>query len=149
MYYFVQPTVQSSKIVFYQNNLQINFLPIKLTDYNWLIASVLRCNTSCTLSTVSFASLSPIQVSTSDGLCSFGGSGVLTRHCLSLLEVIEGLGQAGSVGQDVEVVVQRVYSVPLPDCSPLSILKPRVPSRSSSAPPPAEKGKTRYCWTSW
>ncbi|XP_038573777.1 DNA repair-scaffolding protein isoform X2 [Micropterus salmoides] len=85
------------------------------------------------------------QVSTSDGLCSFGGSGVLTRHCLSLLEVIEGLGQAGSVGQDVEVVVQRVYSVPLPDCSPLSILKPRVPSRSSSAPPPAEKGKTRLC----
>ncbi|XP_041804712.1 DNA repair-scaffolding protein isoform X2 [Chelmon rostratus] len=86
------------------------------------------------------------QVVDSDALCSFGGSGVLTRHCLSLLEAIEGLGQAGSVGQDVEVVVQRVYSIPVPDCS---ILKPRVLSRSSSAPPspppPAEKGKTRLC----
>ncbi|XP_076601867.1 DNA repair-scaffolding protein isoform X1 [Chaetodon auriga] len=88
------------------------------------------------------------QVVGFDALCSFGGSGVLTRHCLSLLEAIEGLGQAGSVGQDVEVVVQRVYSIPVPDCSPISILKPRVPSRSSSGPPPppaAEKGKTRLC----
>ncbi|XP_068593595.1 DNA repair-scaffolding protein isoform X2 [Cebidichthys violaceus] len=80
------------------------------------------------------------------------GSGVLARHCVSLLEAIEGLGQAGSVGQDVEVVVQRVYSIPVPDCSPVSILKPRLPSRSSSAPPPPpppspppEKGKTRLC----
>ncbi|XP_040911351.1 DNA repair-scaffolding protein isoform X2 [Toxotes jaculatrix] len=81
-----------------------------------------------------------------DAPCSFGGSGILTSsHCLSLLEAIEGLGQAGFVGQDVEVVVQRVYSIPLPDCSAVSILKPRVPSRSSSAPPPAEKGKTRLC----
>ncbi|XP_044076432.1 DNA repair-scaffolding protein isoform X3 [Siniperca chuatsi] len=85
------------------------------------------------------------QIATSNALCSFGGSGVLTRHCLSLLEAIEGLGQAGSVGQDVEVVVQRVYSIPVPDYSPVSILKPRVPFRSSSAPPPAEKGKTRLC----
>lgn len=84
------------------------------------------------------------QVTVPDALCSFGGSGVLTRHCLSLLEAIEGLGQAGSVGQDVVVVVQRVYSIPVPDCSPVSGLKLRVPSRSSSAPP-AEKGKTRLC----
>ncbi|XP_042353172.1 DNA repair-scaffolding protein [Plectropomus leopardus] len=81
------------------------------------------------------------QVAASEALCSFGGSGVLTRHCLSLLEVIEGLGQAGCVGQDVEVVIQRVYSIPVPDCSPVSILKPRPPS----APPPAEKGRTRLC----
>ncbi|GAA6234051.1 DNA repair-scaffolding protein isoform X5 [Lates japonicus] len=80
-----------------------------------------------------------------DAPCSFGGPGGLTKHCLSLLEAIEGLGQAGSVGQDVEVVVQRVFSVPLPDCSAVSVLKPRVPSRSSSAPPPAEKGNTRLC----
>uniref|UniRef100_UPI0037E89D7F DNA repair-scaffolding protein n=1 Tax=Semicossyphus pulcher TaxID=241346 RepID=UPI0037E89D7F len=85
------------------------------------------------------------QVAASDVLCSFGGSGVLTRHCLSLLEAIEGLGQAGSVGQDVEVVVQRVYSVPVPDSSTVSILKPRVPFRPSSAAPPAEKGRTRLC----
>ncbi|KAM6989548.1 DNA repair-scaffolding protein [Tautogolabrus adspersus] len=85
------------------------------------------------------------QVSTSDALCSFGGSGVLTRHCLSLLEAIEGLGQAGSVGQDVEVVVQRVYSIPVPDSSTVSILKPRVPFRPSSAAPSSEKGKTRLC----
>ncbi|TKS79740.1 DNA repair-scaffolding protein [Collichthys lucidus] len=84
------------------------------------------------------------QTTVSGALCSFGGSGVLTRRCLSLLEAIEGLGQAGCVGQDVEVVVQRVYSIPVPDCSPMTILKPRVPSRSSSAPP-AEKGKTRLC----
>ncbi|XP_070700608.1 DNA repair-scaffolding protein [Pempheris klunzingeri] len=87
----------------------------------------------------------PKQAATSDAPCSFGGSGALTRHCLSLLEAIEGLGQAGSVGQDVEVVVQRVYSIPVPDCSPVSIIKSRVPSRSSSAPPPAEKSKTRLC----
>ncbi|KAM7379441.1 hypothetical protein PAMP_004990 [Pampus punctatissimus] len=87
------------------------------------------------------------QLPVSSALCSFGGSGVVTRHCLSLLEAIEGLGQAGSVGQDVVVVVQRVYSIPVPDCSSVSSLKLRFPSRSSSAspPPPAEKGKTRLC----
>ncbi|XP_062284908.1 DNA repair-scaffolding protein [Scomber scombrus] len=87
------------------------------------------------------------QVAAPDALCRSGSSGFLTRHCLSLLEAIEGLGQAGSVGQDVVVVVQRVYSIPVPDCSPVSILKLRVPSRSSTAPPPppAEKGKTRLC----
>lgn len=80
----------------------------------------------------------------SDALCRFEGSGVLSRHCVSLLEAIEGLGQAGTVEQDVEVVVQRVYSIPMADCSPVSIIKPRLPLRSSAAPPPAEKGKTRY-----
>ncbi|XP_059201162.1 DNA repair-scaffolding protein [Centropristis striata] len=93
----------------------------------------------------STAGISAKQVAASDALCSFGGPGVFTRHCLSLLEAIEGLGQAGSMGQDVMVVVQRVYSIPLPGCSPVSILKPRLPTRSSSAPPPAEKGKTRLC----
>lgn len=74
-----------------------------------------------------------------------GGSGLLARRSLSLLEAIEGLGQAGSVGQDVEVVVQRVYSVPVSDGSPGSALKARLlPPGSSAAPPPAEKGKTRY-----
>ncbi|XP_032386311.1 DNA repair-scaffolding protein isoform X1 [Etheostoma spectabile] len=78
------------------------------------------------------------HVVASNALCRFGGPGVLTRHCLSLLEAIEGLGQAGCVGQDVEVVVQRVYSIPV------SILKPRLPTRFSSGPS-AEKGKTRLC----
>ncbi|XP_069548023.1 DNA repair-scaffolding protein [Brachyistius frenatus] len=80
-------------------------------------------------------------------LCSFEGSGVLNRDCVSLLEAIEGLGQAGSVEQDVEVVVQRVYSITMADRSPVSILKPRVPLGPSTAPPPApaEKGKTRLC----
>ena len=90
-----------------------------------------------------FSSLFPFQVAL-NAMCSYGGSGGLTRHCLSLLEAIESLGQAGSVEQDVEVVVQRVYSIPVPDCSPMTILKPRVPSRSSTTPPSAEKGKTRY-----
>ncbi|CAJ1072429.1 DNA repair-scaffolding protein [Xyrichtys novacula] len=75
----------------------------------------------------------------------FGSSGVLTRHCPSLLEAIEALGQAGSVGQDVEVVVQRVYSVPVPESSSVSILKSKGPFRSSSAAPSAEKGRTRLC----
>ncbi|MEQ2185476.1 hypothetical protein GOODEAATRI_018550, partial [Goodea atripinnis] len=79
-------------------------------------------------------------VAASDVLCSFR-----TRQCLSLLEAIEGLGQAGFVDQDVDVVVQRVYSIPIADCSPVSFLKHRASLRSSTAPPPAEKGKTRYC----
>ncbi|XP_019967536.2 DNA repair-scaffolding protein isoform X1 [Paralichthys olivaceus] len=85
------------------------------------------------------------KVAVPQPLCNFEGSGELLSHCLSLLEAVERLGQAGSVGQDVEVVVQRVFSIPLPECSPVSSLKPRIPSRSSSAPPPAEKGKTRLC----
>ncbi|XP_054621132.1 DNA repair-scaffolding protein [Dunckerocampus dactyliophorus] len=64
--------------------------------------------------------------------------GILPRCCLSLLESIEGMGQAGSVSQDVMVVVQRVYSIPVPDFS-------RLPSRSFSAPPAEEKGKSRLC----
>ncbi|XP_034412045.1 DNA repair-scaffolding protein isoform X2 [Cyclopterus lumpus] len=90
------------------------------------------------------AEIAAEQVAASGSLCRFGGPGVSASRCLSLLEAIEGLGQAGSVGQDVEVVVQRVYSIPVPDCSPVSTLKPRPPSRSSSDPP-AEKGKTRLC----
>ncbi|XP_047444950.1 DNA repair-scaffolding protein isoform X2 [Mugil cephalus] len=85
------------------------------------------------------------QNAAADALRGFEGSGVLTRRCVSLLEAIEGLGQAGAVEQDVEVVVQRVYSIPVASCSPMSVLKPRVPLRSSAAPPPAEKGKTRLC----
>ncbi|KAM4727814.1 DNA repair-scaffolding protein isoform 2-T2 [Anableps anableps] len=80
------------------------------------------------------------QVAASDILCSFG-----TKRCLSLLEAIEGLGQAGYVDQDVDVVVQRVYSIPMADCSPVSFLKCRTSFRSSTAAPPAEKGKTRLC----
>ncbi|XP_054888783.1 DNA repair-scaffolding protein [Poeciliopsis prolifica] len=80
------------------------------------------------------------QVAVSDVLCTFG-----TRPCLSLLEAIEGLGQAGNVDQDVDVVVQRVYSIPMADCSPVSFLKHRASLRPSTAPPPAEKGKTRLC----
>ncbi|XP_043990205.1 DNA repair-scaffolding protein isoform X1 [Gambusia affinis] len=80
------------------------------------------------------------QDAVSDVLCTFG-----TRPCLSLLEAIEGLGQAGNVDQDVDVVVQRVYSIPMADCSPVSFLKHRASLRSSIPPPPAEKGKTRLC----
>lgn len=82
----------------------------------------------------------------------FGGWGDFAEHSVSLLELIEGLGQAGSVGQDIEVVVQRVFSVPLPNCSAASVLRPRGPSRSSSTLPPlspTEKDKTRYCWYFW
>ncbi|XP_028987491.1 DNA repair-scaffolding protein isoform X2 [Betta splendens] len=72
-------------------------------------------------------------------------SGASTGH-VSLLDAIEGLGQAGAVGQDVEVVVQRVYSIPVPDCSPVSVLKPRAPLRPFADPcRPAEKGKVRLC----
>uniref|UniRef100_A0A096LUG2 Scaffold protein involved in DNA repair n=1 Tax=Poecilia formosa TaxID=48698 RepID=A0A096LUG2_POEFO len=57
------------------------------------------------------------QVAASDVLCTFG-----TRPCLSLLEAIEGLGQAGNVDQDVDVVVQRVYSVPMADYQHNSVI---------------------------
>ncbi|KAM9845132.1 DNA repair-scaffolding protein [Aulostomus maculatus] len=85
------------------------------------------------------------QVAVPDGLCSSGGSGILAKHGFSLLEAIEGRGQAGLVGQDVVVVVQRVYSIPVPDWSLVSMLKAPVPSRPPSAPPAAEKVKTRLC----
>ncbi|XP_029930865.1 DNA repair-scaffolding protein [Myripristis murdjan] len=77
-------------------------------------------------------------------LFSLGAPGVMSRCRQSLLEAIESLGQAGSVGQDVEVVVQRVYSIPVSDSPAGSMLKPRVPSKPSSAHP-VEKGKTRLC----
>uniref|UniRef100_A0A1A8GUH8 KIAA0146 n=1 Tax=Nothobranchius korthausae TaxID=1143690 RepID=A0A1A8GUH8_9TELE len=83
------------------------------------------------------------QVVASEASCVVGGSGALARHCISLLEAIEGLGQAGSMDQDVDVVVQRVYSIPLADSSPVSILKHRT--RSSTAPPPAERSTSRLC----
>ncbi|XP_030016076.1 DNA repair-scaffolding protein isoform X2 [Sphaeramia orbicularis] len=85
------------------------------------------------------------QADVSEAVSCFRDSYVTPRHCQSLLEAIEGLGQAGSVGQAVEVVVQRVYSIPVPDCSPRSILKHRIPSRPSTAPPAEEKDKTRLC----
>ncbi|XP_061549417.1 DNA repair-scaffolding protein isoform X1 [Phycodurus eques] len=68
-------------------------------------------------------------------------SAVLARQCHSLLEVIEGLSQAGSFDQDVVVVVQRVYSIPVPTAS---IANGRLPPRSSYTPPP-EEGKRRLC----
>ncbi|XP_075877686.1 DNA repair-scaffolding protein isoform X2 [Nelusetta ayraudi] len=84
------------------------------------------------------------QLAASAALWGFAGPGVSSRRCLSLLEVIEGLGQAGSVRQDVEVVVQRVYSVPVSGVSSMSALRARGPPRSSSSPP-AEKGRSRLC----
>lgn len=84
-----------------------------------------------------------VQVKALDPLSKLEGSGVLNRVSFSLLEVVEGLGQAGSVGQDVEVVVQRVYATAVPDTSTLSFLKPRVQSGTSCPLPPAETGKTR------
>lgn len=72
------------------------------------------------------------------------GPGTLMRASLSLLEAVEGLGQAGSVGQDVEVVVQRVYVTAVAEASALSFVKPRVQSGTPCPHPSAEKGKTRY-----
>ncbi|KAM9789379.1 DNA repair-scaffolding protein [Neosynchiropus ocellatus] len=68
------------------------------------------------------------------------GPGPWSGRRASLLEVIERLGQAGSVGQDVVVTVQRVYCVPAPDCSSLSVLKSRLPSG-----PPADTDQSRLC----
>ncbi|XP_052319829.1 DNA repair-scaffolding protein isoform X3 [Oncorhynchus keta] len=79
-------------------------------------------------------------------LCSQGGSGAASSGgCHSLLEAIEGLGQAGSVGQDVEVVVQRVYCTPIRERSTGASLKSRAPGRSPRVPPPLQKGKSRLC----
>uniref|UniRef100_A0A3Q3WUH6 Uncharacterized protein n=1 Tax=Mola mola TaxID=94237 RepID=A0A3Q3WUH6_MOLML len=63
----------------------------------------------------------PSQVAALGSLSDFGCFRVLARHCHSLLEVIEGLGQAGSVKQDVEVVVQRVYSITVCDSNLLNV----------------------------
>ncbi|KAM6919238.1 DNA repair-scaffolding protein [Xenentodon cancila] len=84
------------------------------------------------------------QAAASDTLHSYGGSVVLMRSCISLLEAIEGLGQAGIVERDVEVVVQRVYSVHVAHWSSVSI-KHGVSLRSSTDHLPTEKGKTRLC----
>ncbi|XP_077414947.1 DNA repair-scaffolding protein isoform X2 [Vanacampus margaritifer] len=82
------------------------------------------------------------QVAACDGSSRrVASSAVLARQCYSLLEAIECLGQAGSVGRDVVVVVQRVYSIPAPTAS---IANVRLRSRASSAPPP-EQGKRRLC----
>lgn len=64
-------------------------------------------------------------------------------QCQSLLDAIEALGQAGCVGQSVEVVIQRVYSIPVPDSCPGSILKHRL--KSSTAPLTQDKAQTRLC----
>lgn len=71
------------------------------------------------------------------------GDSCLSGHCQSLLDAIEALGQAGHVAQFVEVVVQRVYSIPVPDSCTGSILKHRI--KCSSAPPTVEKDQTRLC----
>ncbi|CAB1317365.1 unnamed protein product, partial [Coregonus sp. 'balchen'] len=77
-------------------------------------------------------------------LCGRGGPGAASRGgCDSLLETIEGLGQAGSVVQDVEVVVQRVYCTPIRERSTGALLKSKGPGRSPTAPPPLQKGKSR------
>lgn len=78
-----------------------------------------------------------------EALNSLEGPGPLTRLSLSLLDVVEGLGQPGSVGQDVEVVVQRVYAIAVADSSALSLLKPRFQSGTACPHPSTEKGKTR------
>uniref|UniRef100_A0A4W5JXY2 Scaffold protein involved in DNA repair n=2 Tax=Hucho hucho TaxID=62062 RepID=A0A4W5JXY2_9TELE len=79
-------------------------------------------------------------------LCSQGGPGaVSSRGCHSLLEAIEGLGQAGLVRQDVEVVVQRVYCTPIRERSTGALLKSRAPGRLPRVQPPLQKGKSRLC----
>nr|XP_057923354.1 DNA repair-scaffolding protein [Doryrhamphus excisus] len=78
-----------------------------------------------------------VENDTRQEVASDGHPGILPRYH-SLLESIEGMGQAGSVSQDVMVMVQRVYSIPVPVFSRLS-------SRSSSAPPVEQKGKSRIC----
>ncbi|XP_036072292.1 DNA repair-scaffolding protein isoform X2 [Oryzias melastigma] len=86
----------------------------------------------------------PKQGESSDSLCSLRG---WTSRGTSLLEAVEGLGQAGSVEQEVEVVAQRVFSIYMADCSPASI-KHKAPTRPSSTPPPppgGEEAKTRLC----
>ncbi|KAM6948710.1 DNA repair-scaffolding protein [Aplochiton taeniatus] len=62
-----------------------------------------------------------------------GVPGAVSGRCDSLLEAIESLGQAGRVGQDVEVVVQRVYAVPIQESSAGALLRAKVPCRPTSA----------------
>ncbi|XP_056148497.1 DNA repair-scaffolding protein isoform X2 [Lampris incognitus] len=84
------------------------------------------------------------QVAGNQALCCTSAPAGRRRHSDSLLEAIEGLGQAGSIGQDVVVVVQRVYAIPVPNRSAGLIIKSKMPCRSSS-PPSLQKVKTRLC----
>ena len=59
----------------------------------------------------------------------------------SLLEVIDVLGQPGSVGPEVRVVVQRVYSSYVPDRPMVSAARPRAPP---SVALPRRRGRSRY-----
>ncbi|XP_056452086.1 DNA repair-scaffolding protein isoform X1 [Gadus chalcogrammus] len=61
----------------------------------------------------------------------------------SLLEVIEGLGRPGSVGPEVRVVVQRVYSCYVPERPTASAARPRAPP--PPAAPPPRRGRSRLC----
>ncbi|CAL8366567.1 unnamed protein product [Boreogadus saida] len=70
----------------------------------------------------------------------------------SLLEVIEGLlGQPGSVGPEVRVVVQRVYSCYVPERPTTTAARPRTTTaaRPRAPPPPAapppRRGRSRLC----
>ncbi|XP_037132338.1 DNA repair-scaffolding protein isoform X2 [Syngnathus acus] len=88
-----------------------------------------------------FATLSKAATA-SDG-SSRQSSAVPARQCQSLLEAVEALDQAGSLSQDVVLVVvlvQRVYSIPAPAVSIASIRQ-----HSSAPPPPPEQGKRRLC----
>ena len=60
---------------------------------------------------------------------------------ISLLEVIDVLGQPGSVGPEVRVVVQRVYSSYVPDRPMVSAARPRAPP---SVALPRRRGRSRY-----
>ncbi|XP_049604121.1 DNA repair-scaffolding protein isoform X2 [Syngnathus scovelli] len=85
-----------------------------------------------------FATLSK-AATTSDGP-SRKSSAVPARRCHSLLEAVEALDQAGSLSQDVVVLVQRVYSIPAP-----AVSIARIRRNSSAPPPPPEQGKRRLC----
>ncbi|XP_019900675.2 DNA repair-scaffolding protein [Esox lucius] len=85
------------------------------------------------------------QVSAPQSLCCVGRPvGRSSGRCDSLLEAMEGLGQAGWVGQGVEVVVQRVYCTPVRERSIHALLKSRPPGGSPTAPP-VQKCKNSLC----
>ncbi|KAJ8012191.1 hypothetical protein DPEC_G00066110 [Dallia pectoralis] len=84
------------------------------------------------------------KVSALQSQCCVGGpEGRSSGRCDSLLEAIEGRGQAGWVGQGVEVVVQRVYCTRVRERSTHALLKSRPPGRSPTAPPSIQEGKNR------
>ncbi|KAL0966210.1 hypothetical protein UPYG_G00292350 [Umbra pygmaea] len=87
-----------------------------------------------------------VQKVSAQSLCCIGGS--VTRRSSrwdSLLEAIEGLGQAGPLGRGVEVVVQRVYCTPVREQSARASLKSRVLGRSPTVPPSVQNSKNRLC----